>query len=121
LLKDRAIENARELCNKRIAHAADAVSRGEARQQVLGVCFNDMDAAHRAILTVAQFVSAYLLDDKSIETIPTPQFDQFEHLDAGWLDSDGVKELSQLWDNIVKERAGWLHRAADTIMANAPE
>jgi hypothetical protein len=121
LLKGRAIEKARELCNKRIAHAADAVSRGKARQQVLGISFNDIDAAHHAILTVTQFVSAYLLDDTTIEAIPTPQFDQFEHLEAGWLDENSVQELSQLWDNIVKERAGWVDRAADTIINNASE
>jgi hypothetical protein len=121
LLDDPAIENARELCNKRIAHAADAASRGQARQGARGISFNDIDAAHRAIITVAQFVSAYLLYDTSIEVIPTPQFDQFEHLDAGWLDKDGIKELSQLWDHIVKERGGWLDRATNTIIGNASE
>jgi hypothetical protein len=115
------IENARELCNKRIAHAADAVSRGEAGRQVLGISFNDIDAAHRAILTVTQFVSAYLLYDTNIQAIPTPQFDQFEHLDSGWLGKNSIEELSQVWDNIVKERARWVDRAADTIISNTSE
>ena len=120
-LNDRAIEKAIKLCNKRIAHAADAASRGWAPHQATGISFNEIDSAHQAIITVAQFVSAYLLYDRSIEVIPTPQFDQFEHLDAGWLDKDGIKELSQLWDDIVKVRKGWLAGAANTIIGNASE
>jgi hypothetical protein len=57
LLNDPAIDKTRQFCNMRIAHAADAASRGRVRHILTGISFHELDAAHRAIITAAQFAS----------------------------------------------------------------
>lgn len=116
LLRDPAIGKARELANKRIAHAADAVSRNDAKHGAIGISFHEIDRAHRSLITAANFVSEVMLSQTDIGTVPTSQFDPFEHLDTGGFDEQAVARLSRLANALAERRDRWARLSTDAVL-----
>lgn len=120
LLEDPMIERVRNLVNKRIAHAADPVSRMAARHNVDGISFKDIDQVHRNLIIVAEFISSVLLSKTSIGTMPIPQFDAFEYLDAGEFDEVAIIKLRKLADVLAERRDRWARTSKEAVLASSP-
>jgi hypothetical protein len=102
----------RDLRNKTLAHAADALSRQAVKSSLNGVRMDDVAEAHKLLLQIVQIVSAGILNDTWLgEAIPVPQYDQFENLDATFIPTVHVDALRQLWEELGDERKKWLEEA----------
>ena len=116
LLDDPAIGKTRALANKRVAHAADPMSRQVSKHGVTGIGFNEIESAHHSLITAAEFVSRVLLSHASLGPVPIPQFDPFEHLEAGGLRAHDITRLSRLADSLAGRHERWAREAADLIL-----
>lgn len=111
-----SIQRARGLANKTIAHAATLDSRARSVFKNPGISFNDIDLAHKALITAAQFVSAGLLSETNLQPVPTPQYDPFEHLDAGGFDVATMRRLRRLANVLAQRRKIWADGAHDAVL-----
>jgi len=108
-LDDPVFSDILTLRHKRLAHAADAVSRLHALPKV-GLKLDDAARAHRILLGVLQAISAGLLyGDWRASAIPIAQFDTFERFSGQLVREDQIQRLREVWDQISAERDRWLH------------
>lgn len=108
-LDDPVFSEIRTLRHKRLAHAADAVSRLHAPPKA-GLKLDDAARAHRILLGVLQAISAGLLFGRwRASAIPVAQFDTFERFSGQLVREDQIQRLREVWDQISDERDGWLH------------
>ena len=119
LLKGDSIRKAKDLANKRIAHAADAASRKLVEKNLDGLRFADIEDAQRALVTIAGFVSASLLDSPIHALTPTLQYDLCEHLDAGWVREPN--RLWAMWDGVATSQDQWLEAAENFVLDRIKE
>ena len=115
-IASNTLEKIREFANKRIAHAADYYSRSSARFDIGGMKFDEIDLAHKMIISVAQFISLTLLGQASIGTVPFPQFDAFEFAGITGLDAVSIRRLRRLVDCLAERRARWAQEAVDLVL-----
>lgn len=107
-LDDSIFENIRVLRHKRLAHAADAVSRLQKTAKA-GLKMDETAQAHRILLGVLQAISAGLLYGSwRASAIPVAQFNIFEHFPEPLAREDQVGRLREAWDGIAAERDQWL-------------
>jgi hypothetical protein len=107
-LDDPVFAEIRALRHKRLAHAADAVSRLHGPPKV-GLKLDDAAQAHRILLGVLQAISAGVLYGAwRGAAIPVAQFNIFEHFPDPLVREDQVERLRKAWDEIAAERDGWL-------------
>src|SRR5688500_12567410 len=66
LLTDRSVEKVREIATKRVAHAADTSSRANVKHGIRGLTIGELGAAHRNLITVAEFISGSLLSETTV-------------------------------------------------------
>ena len=94
------------LSNKFIAHAADLSSRAlsDAKR---GITLKQITHCHQAIYQVANYIDSRLLWHSTSAGFPTPQFDQFDQLDAPWVLTEHIKQLSSFWDDHVAVIDAW--------------
>lgn len=118
-LEDPAIAKLRTLTNKRIAHAADPRSRGASL--AIGFSLNELDIAHRQVITAAEFVALGVVGESSIGTVPTPAYNAYEHLDAAGFDEDAVRRLDRLAKAVADRRRRWAAKALDSILGTADD
>lgn len=115
------IKKAQSICNKYIAHAADLFSRSRADQDLnSGMTLREFDSAHRAIITVAEFIAVSLLGETISNPVPHPIFNQFEYLEAGWIEPSDIGALDECWRQLSDERERWRREAVDHILACRP-
>lgn len=108
--------------NKFLAHAADSVSRANAFPDRFGLTMDQIAAAHRAFVRVAQAISVSILDDSyRVGVVAVPQHDQFKNLDLPYVDSEAIPVLRQRWDAYTTERNGWLDGVVDDLMITPPK
>lgn len=108
-LEDPVFEDIRVLRHKRLAHAADAVSRLQKTAKA-GLKMDETAQAHRILLGVLQAISAGLLYGSwRASAIPIAQFNTFEHLAEPLARADQVGRLREAWDGIAAERDQWLN------------
>ena len=114
-LNETVFEKIRTLRHKSVAHAADAASRPQ--QRIEGLTLNDVDIAMRLLLGVRQVVQAGILFDSwRAGSVPVPQQDQFEHLDAPFVSSDDMGALRTFWSGHCKERDEWLNESYQALL-----
>jgi hypothetical protein len=107
-LDDPVFADIRALRHKRLAHAADAVSRLHAPAKS-GLKLDDAAKAHRILLGVLQAISAGVLYGAwRGAAVPVAQFNVFEHFPDPLVREDQVGRLRKVWDEIAAERDGWL-------------
>lgn len=107
-LEDPVFAGVRALRHKRLAHAADAISRLHSPPKS-GLKLDDTARAHRILLGVLQAISAGVLHGAwRGAAIPVAQFDIFEHFPEPLIRLDQVERLRQTWDEIAVERDRWL-------------
>jgi hypothetical protein len=106
-----------QLRHKTIAHAADAFSRSSVDDRRKGLTFNEVDEALQILLAVRQVVQAGILYSSwRGAAVPTPQQDQFEHLDSPFVDETGREALRSFWREHCAERDGWLDRGYNAFL-----
>ena len=107
-LGDPVFADIRTLRHKRLAHAADAVSRLQVAPKT-GVKLDEAAQAHRILLGVLQAISAGLLYGAwRAEAIPVAQFDLFGHFADPFVHENQIPRLRETWDAIAAERTQWL-------------
>jgi hypothetical protein len=117
LLDDPVIGKVRALANKRIAHAADMISRLAVEHDTHGTSLNNLDQVHRNLFTVTSFILSVLLSKTNIGTVPIPQFDAFEYLDAGGLDDSALDRMRRLANALAERRERWAQMSAEAILS----
>jgi hypothetical protein len=104
------------VASKFIAHAADAGSRGELSDKERGVTMNRMEACQRIICRVAAYIHGPLLYIGESGLIPTPQFNQLEHFEKGWLDSANTETLARYWEKRAEKVEKWTKGGWDNLL-----
>jgi hypothetical protein len=104
--------------HKMLAHAADSASRGRVKIEEIRPSLDKFAAVHRASVRVAEALGAYILADSGHGAIvPVPQFNQFEKLHQAVLTATQTPSLRDSWDNLSKERDGWVSDTRDELRA----
>lgn len=107
-LDDPVFDAIRVLRHKRLAHAADAVSRLQ-KTAKSGLKMDETAHAHRVLLGVLQAISAGLLYGSwRASAIPVAQFNIFERFPDPFVHEDQLGRLREAWDGIAAERDQWL-------------
>jgi hypothetical protein len=107
-LADPTIQRILRVRHKFVAHAADAASRSAAQHLPGGITLNDVATAHRIVFRVAAAISGTILyDDGHSTPVPTPQHDQFEFWDHGFIPTNKLPALHAFWRSYEEERVIW--------------
>ena len=115
-LDDDVFADIRTLRHKRLAHAADAVSRLQVTPKA-GLRLDEAARAHRILLGVLQAISAGVLYGPwRAEAIPVPQSDIFAHFPEPFVREDQVDRLREIWDALAKERSNWLSEGYSDLL-----
>ena len=118
-IKESGASTIIDMGNKFLAHAADSVSRASVSLDRFGLTMDQIAAAHRAFVRVAQAISVSILDDSChVGVVAVPQHDQFENLDFPYVDTEALPVLHQHWDTYTTERDGWLDGVVDELVVN---
>jgi len=96
-----------QLRHKFVAHAADASSRGKAGIERFGITLNQLEAAQRTLIQVAQRIELDLLWGSSRGVVPVPQYDQFAKLDLPIVPPERIGELGEWWHAHCDAREAW--------------
>lgn len=101
------------LRHKLLAHAADVNNRPQA---LAHATLNQISAAHRILSKIAHTVGGTILFESGAGGLPTPQFDQFEHLAEPFIRPADLQMLQTFWDQQSREREHWLLHADQEIL-----
>lgn len=99
-----ALDAVVEHVNVEVAHAATEASReGRMLEQ-----WNLVDAksAIKELAQIAEQVGSWFCFSGIGSVLPTPQFDQFEHLEQPLFNGD-ISDLQRIWDEINREMGQW--------------
>jgi hypothetical protein len=116
-LKQPVFTTLLQLRHKLIAHAADSNNRPNSLQQAT---LNDLLSAHRILVKTAHTIGATLLFESGAGGLPTPQFDQFEHLQHPFINPNNLEDLEKSWNDQSKIRDEWLRQADAELLAGKP-
>jgi hypothetical protein len=116
-LDDPNIKGLLELRHKVVAHAADANNRPS---DLVYASLNQILAAQRILVKIVHSIGGTILFESGAGGLPTPQFDQFEHLEQPFVRPDDVDALRRFWDEQSGERDEWLRRADSEILEGKP-
>jgi hypothetical protein len=116
-LKHPVFSTLLQLRHKLIAHAADSNNRPNNLQQTT---LNELLTAQRILVKVAHTIGSTLLFASGAGGLPTPQFDQFEHLEHPFIHSGNIDAIQRFWDDQAKDRDEWLRSADSEILAGRP-
>jgi hypothetical protein len=110
-----------QLSNKFIAHAADLFSRVSS-DATADLTLHKITRCHRAIYQVANYIDSTLLWHSTNAGFPTTQFNQFDQLDAPWVMTEDIEQLSRFWDRHVTAIDAWTScNVKDTNGGSEPE
>jgi hypothetical protein len=102
--------------DKMLAHAADARSRDRVDIGQIELTLEKVSVAHRAFVRVAEAIGGYVLSDSAHGgAVPTPQFNQFQGLDAPVSKNGQTQALHDLWYKLSKDRDQWLKDAGKEL------
>ena len=103
-----------DIRHKLIAHAADANNRPSI---IARTNLDRVASAHRVISQVAHVVSGTLLLSNGSSGLPTPQFDQFEHLANVFVAPEHLDRLNDFWEEHSRKRDQWLVTADAELLS----
>jgi hypothetical protein len=116
-LNDLNIKALLKLRHKVVAHAADADNRP---RDLVYASLNQILAAQRILVKIAHTIGGTILFESGAGGLPTPQFDQFEHLEQPFVRAKDVDALRRFWDEQSDERDEWLRHADSEILDGNP-
>ena len=108
LLNCPDIKHCNGLRNKFVAHAATATSRATANVAGFEITLDQIASAQRSLIVANHKIRRDILWDGAGNPVPTPQFDQFSHLDRTFVQTENVHELHRWWNRHAADRAAWL-------------
>jgi hypothetical protein len=101
-----------------LAHAADRTSRQRIDLAAARPSLEKISSVLRCFVRVAEAVQGYVLFDSGHGMIvPTPQFNQFDRLASPLLASGGRDDLGDVWEQLAKERDGYLEGTFEALVA----
>ena len=104
-----AVEKASRKINKYvndfIAHSATPERRRETES--VNVTLDELYNAQRQICNTATFIGRLLNGPVDYQRLPTPNYDQFEHIDLPLVDSKHVNDLRNEWQAFREKTAEW--------------
>ncbi len=101
------IKELKSLRDNFLAHAGDALRRGE-RNIMPGVRFDQLDKAQKAIIRAERAITDCLLSiGVAREVVPMPQLGIFSRLDIPYSTKAGLGQMHARWDELKTEREGW--------------
>lgn len=104
-LAHEAIGAVCDLADRAIAHA-ERITADDT--PVANVTFEAIDTALKNIVQVASFISTHLFSDAAFgSSVPVPQFNLLEHLDAPWVEKAHMPTLHAHWREISDRLADW--------------
>lgn len=102
-----ACQDFRTYANKFVAHAAAPSAKRDQIKKERRMTLNKFDAAYRAIIQVASFLSTALLYEHSLGQVQTPLYDHLENLDKPMILESEYRALSDYWHKRVQEVERW--------------
>lgn len=115
-LESPPIKKVRELRNKHVAHAADALSRSHSSLSAFGISMNELADAHKLLLRVMSAASTQILYESARGTVvPEPQDDQFIYLDLPFVNRTHLSDLRKSWSDNSEQRDEWLKERFNLI------
>jgi hypothetical protein len=101
-----------------LAHAADRTSRQRIDLAAARPSLEKISNVLRCFVRVAEAVQGYVLCDSGHGMIvPSPQFNQFDRLASPLLASGNLDELHNVWEQLAKERDGYLEGTFEALVA----
>jgi hypothetical protein len=102
-----ACDDFRAYANKLVAHASAPSAKRDQIKKERRITLSKFDAAYRAIVQVASFLSTVFLYEHSLGQMPTPQYDHLENLDKPMILKREYGALSEYWHKRVQEVEQW--------------
>ena len=93
---------------KYVTHAADAHSRSAANLAGFEITLGQIEAAQRSLIMANQRIRRDILWSGVGHPVPTPQFDQFAHLDRAFIPSESLSTLHCWWRKHTSDRDAWV-------------
>jgi len=93
------------------AHAS-ASALGPSGEPEPAISLSVLRDVHKAIAQVANFLRSFVLYESTSGLIPTPQYDQFEHLERGFITEDMLPALHEFWHQHNDDTEAWLSEDA---------
>lgn len=114
--KAPVLETLRTHRNKFVGHAADEVSRQVAPMSKTGRTLDELAAAQRIVIRIANTIGSNILYMHSVGgPVPTPQFDQFENLHLPLIPEAQMQEMHKWWVDHAREREEWTRECVDLL------
>jgi len=110
-----ACGNVITVATKFIAHAATPESRAIVNADDVKVSLDQIRAAHRNLCQVTGFLAIYVLGGSHPGFLPTPQFDQFMHIEKPLINKSEVPRLDLLWGQLDNEYKAWSQWTLDAF------
>jgi len=93
--------------NKFIAHAATPVSRAVIGADEIKITLGKLYEGHNVICETAQFIGLTLLNHSFGNFLVSCAFDQFEHFEKPWANTETVEKLHEFWSEYDRETRKW--------------
>jgi hypothetical protein len=93
--------------DKRVAHAADPRNRDQVPEEARELSLARIEKCHRAICSVASFLSVHLLRGGPLSCLAWPRGDVFAHIDKPWVCWHEVARLQEVWDEFHGKTEEW--------------
>ena len=93
--------------NKFVAHSASPESREESNADDVKITMRHLWDAHKVICQVANLIDTHIVSRASHNFLPTPQYNNFQHIDRALVSTEDVKALSDAWHGFQKETDAW--------------
>ncbi len=93
--------------NKFIAHAATPESRAVIGADEIKITLGKLYEGHKVICKTSQFIGLTLLNHRFGNFLISCAFDQFEHFEKPWANTETVKKLHEFWNEYDRETRKW--------------
>lgn len=100
-------ENVKKYVDKFIAHAAAPETIEGLSEEEKGLTLDRLEACHKVIYQVANFISMSLLWESNLGGLPVPQYDHLKSLDRQWTTSDNLVKAREKWNEYEKKVSKW--------------
>jgi hypothetical protein len=114
------IKQLEQLRHNYLAHAGDALKRGE-RTIMQTARFRELDRAQEAIIRAERAITDCLLNYRiSRDVVPMPPLGQFSGLDVPYSTREGQEWMWARWNELEKERESWKEGLLEKLIGDCP-
>lgn len=114
-LSSPEIDELKSLRNNFLAHASDALQKGE-KNPVKSIHFGQVDEAQKAIIRSERAITDCLVYmSVAREVIGIPPLGMFSGLDHPYSTPEGQQRMYKRWDELKEQREGWKNDILDIL------